>query len=158
MPQRTLDYKVEAKLVASLEGQGISDAIAGLPIPVHAYGPWDSLSYDIDYQAMFSAAAADPARLANLPADLADKASQFGVDLPIPGLGDGEGGGVEGLLEGITGGGESGGGLGGALEGILGGGTQGDQPQEDPTPSEEPEEEQPALVPDLGKQLKGLFD
>ena len=95
--------------------------------------------------------AADPARLANLPADLANKASQFGVDLPIPGLGDGEGGGVGELLEGITG---------GALEGLLGGGTQGDQPQaqEGSAPSEEPEQEQPSLIPELGKQLKGLFD
>ena len=151
LPPRTLDYTVEAKLVASLEGQGSGDALAGLPIPVHAYGPWDQLSYDIDYQTMLNAVAADPARLANLPADLANKASQFGVDLPIPGLGDGEGGGVEGLLEGITG---------GALEGLLGGGTQGDQPQaqEDPAPSEEPEQEQPSLIPELGKQLKGLFD
>jgi AsmA protein len=165
LPPRTLDYNVEAKLVASLEGQGGGDALAGLPIPVHAYGPWDRLSYDIDYEAMFRAAAADPARLANLPADLADKASQFGVNLPIPGLGDGEGGGVGALLEGLTGGGEFGGGLGGVLEGLLGGGTQGDQPQAQegpepsgpsPTPSEEPE--QPSIIPDLGKQLKGLFD
>ena len=151
LPPRTLDYTVEAKLVASLEGQGSGDALAGLPIPVHAYGPWDQLSYDIDYQTMLNAVAADPARLANLPADLANKASQFGVDLPIPGLGDGEGGGVGELLEGITG---------GALEGLLGGGTQGDQPQaqEGSAPSEEPEQEQPSLIPELGKQLKGLFD
>lgn len=151
LPPRTLDYIVEAKLVASLEGQGSGDALAGLPIPVHAYGPWDQLSYDIDYETMLNAVAADPARLANLPADLANKASQFGVDLPIPGLGDGEGGGVEGLLEGITG---------GALEGLLGGGTQGDQPQaqEGSAPSEESEQEQPSLIPELGKQLKGLFD
>ena len=167
LPPRTLDYNAEAKLVASLEGQGGSDALAGLPIPVHAYGSWDKLSYNIDYKSMFAAAAADPARLANLPADLKDKAAQFGVNLPIPGLGGSEGGGLKKALEGVTGGGESGGGLGGALEGILGGGKQTKEPQaqespapseESPAPSDEPKEEQPTLIPDLGKQLKGLFN
>jgi hypothetical protein len=148
LPPRTVDYNAEAKLVASLEGQGSGDALAGLPIPVHVYGPWDQVSYKVDYETMLNAVAADPARLANLPADIADKASQFGVNLPIPGLGggDSEGGGVEGLLEGVTG---------GALEGLLGGTKQEDQP-----PAEEgsEEQEQPSIIPELGKQLKGLFD
>jgi len=132
--------------VASLEGQGASDGIAGLPIPIHAQGPWDSISYDIDYEAMFNAAVLDPELLANMPAAVLDQASQFGVTLPaIPGLSGGEGGG---------------GGLAGALEGLLGGGTQKQQPeaQEGTTPSEEPKEEQPPLVQELGKQLKGLFN
>jgi AsmA protein len=141
LPPRTLDYNAEAMLVASLEGQGSSDALAGLPIPVHVFGTWDNPSYKIDYETMFAAAAADPARLANLPADIAKKASQFGVDLPIPGLGDGEGGG-----------------LGGALEGLLGGGAQSDQPPAEEGAESSEEEPQPSLVPDLGKQLKGLFD
>ena len=161
LPPRTLDYKAEAKLVASLEGQGGSDALAGLPIPIRVNGTWDRLTYKVDYQSMFQAAAADPARLANLPADIAKKASQFGVNLPIPGLGGGEGeaGGVGAVLEGVTGS-EGGGALGGALEGILGGGKKSDPPpaEEGAAPSEEPKEEQPSLVPDLGKQLKGLFD
>jgi AsmA protein len=169
LPPRTLDYNAEAKLVASLEGQGGSDALAGLPIPVHASGSWDRLSYKVDYEAMFKAAAADPARLANLPANLKEKAANFGVNLPIPGLGDGEGG-VKKLLEGATGGksgGESGGGVGGVVEGLLGGGKTSKEPsgqdapasgEESPTTGEEPKQEQPTLVPELGKQLKGLFD
>lgn len=178
LPPRTLDYNVEAKLVPSLEGQGGNDALAGLPIPVHAYGSWSNLSYDIDYEAMFEAAAADPARLANLPADIAEKAAQFGVDLPIPGLGDGEG--LKTILEGATGGatggaaggassgegGDSGGGLGGVVEGLLGG-KKAEQPEaqgestsgeETPSSGEDAKENEPALVPELGKQLKGLID
>lgn len=174
LPPRTLDYKVEAKLVPSLEGQGGTDALAGLPIPVHAYGSWSNLSYDVDYEAMFEAAAADPARLANLPSDIAEKAAQFGVDLPIPGLGDGEG--LKTILEGATGGaaggatgsesGEGGGGLGGVVEGLLGGKksqqpeTQGESTSGGETSSSggDAEKKEPALVPELGKQLKGLFD
>jgi AsmA protein len=167
LPPRTLDYNAQAKLVASLKGQGGSDALAGLPIPVHAYGPWDQLSYDIDYATMFVAVAADPVRLVNLPANIANKALQFGVRLPIPGLGGEMGGGVKAVLEGVTGVGESGGGLGGVLDSLLGGGKQVDQPQaqEQPessgssaTPSNETDQEQPLQVPDLGNQLKGLFD
>ncbi len=161
LPPRTVDYNAVAKLVASLEGQGSSDALAGLPIPVHVYGTWDKPSYKIDYETMFAAAAADPARLANLPSDIANKASQFGVDLPIPGLGGGEGGagGVGAVLEGVTGS-EGGGALGGALEGLLGGGKTSEPPpaEEGAAPSEEPEKEPPSLVPELGKQLKGLFN
>ena len=173
LPPQTLDYNVEAKLIASLEGQGGSDALAGLPIPVHSYGPWDNLSYDVDYATMFSAAALDPARLANLPADIAGKAIDFGVNLSLPGLGGAEGtdgGLLEGVLGGATGG-ESGGesgslgsALGGAVEGILGGSKQ-KQPatEEGPAPTDrEPEptqqEEEPSIVPDAGKLLKGLFN
>lgn len=165
LPPRTLDYKVEAKLVPSLEGQGSTDALAGLPIPVHAHGPWSKLSYDIDYESVLASVAADPARLANLPADLKDKAAKFGIDLP--GLGGGEGGGLEKLLEGATGSGtgsESGSGaasgLGGVVEGLLGG-KKAEEPattDEGSAAGEEPKQEQEPSVKDLGKELKKLFD
>ena len=107
LPPRTLDYRVEAQLVASMEGQGGQDALAGLPIPIHAHGPWDNLSYQVDWASVFQAAALDPSRIANMPTNLLDAAQNFGVALPIPGVG-GEGG-VAGAV-------------GGALQGILGGG------------------------------------
>jgi AsmA protein len=148
LPQ-TLDYNVEAKLVASLEGQGGSDALAGLPIPVHAYGPWDNLSYDVDYVTMFNAVALDPARLANLPADIAGQATNFGIKLP-------------GRLGGV---------LGGAIGGLLGGGGQ-EQPaaEEGPAPTGEgptptvkgpaptQQKKEPSILPDASKLLKGLFN
>jgi hypothetical protein len=98
---------------------------------------------------MFSAVALDPTRLAILPADIASKAFEFGVNLPLPGLG-GESGGL-------------GGALGGAVQQLLGGGEQAQpQAQEGPTPTPTPsqeveQEEQPSIVPDAGKLLKGLF-
>ncbi len=159
MPPQTLDYNVEAKLVASLEGQGGSDALAGLPIPVHAYGPWDNLSYDVDYATMFNAAALDPARLANLPADILGQATNFGVNLP--GLG-GTAGTEGGLLKGV---------LGSAVGGFLGGGepeqpaaAEGSAPTgEGPSPTVEgpaptQQEKEPSIIPDASKLLKGLFN
>ena len=82
LPPRTVDYKLEATLVASLEGQGGGDALAGLPIPVHIFGPWDAVDYQVDYASMLNAAAADPERLKNLPADLAGKAGDLGGNDP----------------------------------------------------------------------------
>ncbi len=107
LPPRTVDYTLEAKLVASLEGQGGQEALAGIPIPVHVHGPWSGLAYDIDWASVFTKAALDPSRVANMPADMKDAAKNLGVALP--GLG-GEAG-TEGL----------GGAVGGALEGVLGG-------------------------------------
>ncbi|MEE9480085.1 MAG: AsmA family protein [Kiloniellales bacterium] len=179
LPPQTLDYNVEAELVASLEGQGGTDALAGLPIPVHVYGPWDNLAYDPDYATMLNAAILDPERLANLPADIAGQATNFGITLPGLGGTEGTGGGLlEGVLGGTTGGTESsgesgglGGILGGAVGGLLGGGgseqpaaEEGPAPTgEGPTPTVEgpaptQQEEEPSIVPDASKLLKGLFN
>lgn len=127
MPPKTVDYGVEAKLVASLEGQGGDDALAGLPIPIRLTGPWSKVDYEIDWETVFMQAAADPERLKNMPAELQDAAKGLGVDLPIPTdlpgsevlegvTGDG---GVGKVLEGVTGGGEEGG-AGAALQEGLG--------------------------------------
>ena len=148
LPPRALDYRVEAKLVASMEGQGGQSALAGLPIPIHVHGSWDSLSYDVDWASVFKAAALDPSRIANMPANLLDAAQNFGVALPIPGVG-GEGGVV--------------GTVGSALQGILGGGKQTETQsttQKGPQPTQQQQEQQqkqPSIVPDVGSILKKLF-
>jgi len=85
MPTQTVDYAVEAKLVASLEGQGGRDALAGLPIPIKVTGPWSGPSYKIDWSSVFRTMASDPERLKTLPSDLSKAAKDFGVSLPIPG-------------------------------------------------------------------------
>ena len=40
LPPQTLDYTVRPKIVGSLQGQGATDALSGLEIPVRITGPW----------------------------------------------------------------------------------------------------------------------
>jgi len=42
LPARSLDYTLRPKLVASLEGQGGAQGLAGVEIPVHITGPWEA--------------------------------------------------------------------------------------------------------------------
>ncbi len=98
MPPRTVDYDVTLKLVASLEGQGGDDALAGVPIPVAVTGPWHQPGYEVNWQSVFNEIALDPAKIAALPADLAETALGLGVELPVAIL-EGVGGGVGAILE-----------------------------------------------------------
>jgi AsmA protein len=90
LPPRSLDYQVEAKLVSSLEGQGSDEALAGLPIPVHAHGPWDNLAFDIDWKTVLGTAVLDPALLENLPDGLSEAAKGLGVVIPGAATGSGD--------------------------------------------------------------------
>ena len=103
LPPQTVDYHVEAKLVASLEGQGSQEALAGLPIPVSIAGPWTDLSYGVDWQNVFQAVAQDPERLTRLPEDLRQLGASLGVALPIPESGGGELEEVVGTITGLFG-------------------------------------------------------
>jgi len=50
----TMDYRVEASVVATTKGQGgvdLSD-LAGLTVPVRIAGPFDALKFEIDYSAV----------------------------------------------------------------------------------------------------------
>ncbi|OAN50650.1 hypothetical protein A6A04_17620 [Paramagnetospirillum marisnigri] len=51
LPQRSVNYRIDPKVVASLEGQGGGNA-AGLVVPVLVTGPWDNLSYRPDLEAL----------------------------------------------------------------------------------------------------------
>jgi len=42
MPDRTIDYTLRPRLVASLEGQGGQQDMSGLEVPLHITGPWDA--------------------------------------------------------------------------------------------------------------------
>ena len=95
MPARTVNYRVEPKVVASLEGQGGAAGAKGLSVPVIIEGPWDNLSYRPDLESLVSDVVKDP-----------EKALE----------------GVKDTVKQIEKGGE--GGLGGVLEGILGGGSE----------------------------------
>ena len=54
LPQRTLNYRVEPKLVASGSGQGGSRDAIGVAVPVIISGPWNKLSYQPDIAGMLS--------------------------------------------------------------------------------------------------------
>ena len=51
LPQRSVDYRVEPKVVGSIEGQGGDAAAKGLAVPVIAEGPWHDIKYRPDLAA-----------------------------------------------------------------------------------------------------------
>ena len=143
MPPQTIDYMLEAKLVASTEGQGGQDALAGLPIPVKITGSWSNPKYDIDWKSVFTEMAKDPSRMKNLPGDLGKAAKNFGVNLP-----------------GASGAGGAGGAGGGSLPSIpgmpQGGGAPpapapGGQPSPTPSQQNQPGPKMPGLPNPFGK-------
>ena len=54
-----MDYLAKATLVATAAGQGGKDAseLKGVMVPVHISGPFTSLSYKLDFDAMIKGAA-----------------------------------------------------------------------------------------------------
>ncbi|HMA15501.1 MAG: AsmA-like C-terminal region-containing protein, partial [Bacteroidota bacterium] len=87
LPQRTVDYLVKPKLVASIEGQGSAADASGITVPIKVTGPWSDVSYRPDLEGMLKEQMGDPSAV-------------------IEQLQDGEG--AKGLLEGLKPGGESG--------------------------------------------------
>ena len=77
LPPRTLDYKVTPKAVASLEGQGGRQDLAGVMVPVLIQGPWDDLSYKPDLAGLVKQQL-DPGKLLE---------GKLPGGLPLPGLG-----------------------------------------------------------------------
>lgn len=59
MPSRSVNYRIEPKVVASTKGQGGGDA-SGIKVPVIVSGPWDNLSYKPDLAGMIDGIAKDP--------------------------------------------------------------------------------------------------
>ncbi|MDP1952152.1 MAG: AsmA family protein, partial [Betaproteobacteria bacterium] len=55
----SMDYLAKATLVATAAGQGGKDAseLKGITVPVRISGPFTSLSYKLDFNAMISGAA-----------------------------------------------------------------------------------------------------
>lgn len=52
MPPKTLNYRVEPKLVASLEGQGASGAAQGIEVPILITGSWSNPRFAPDLASM----------------------------------------------------------------------------------------------------------
>ena len=48
LPKQSVDYRIEPKAVASLQGQGGAGNLGGIAVPIIVQGPWDNLSYQPD--------------------------------------------------------------------------------------------------------------
>lgn len=62
VPKRTVNYRIEPKVVGSLEGQGATAGASGITVPVIVEGPWDNVSYRPDLSGMVTDIAKDPAK------------------------------------------------------------------------------------------------
>lgn len=72
LPARRIDYRIEPRAVATLEGQGGRRDLSGLTVPVIVEGPWDDLTYRPDL-ASVRELIEDPERLG----DLVDQAREI---------------------------------------------------------------------------------
>jgi AsmA protein len=63
LPARRLNYRIEPKAAATLEGQGGQQDVAGLLVPVMITGPWDNLSFAPDLRGVLQDALKDPAKV-----------------------------------------------------------------------------------------------
>jgi AsmA protein len=73
LPKRTLNYRLEPKAAATLEGQGGEREVAGLLVPVIIKGPWDDLTYTPDLSAVARRALEDPEALKEQVEQLGDQ-------------------------------------------------------------------------------------
>jgi len=63
LPPRTLDYRLETKLTASIEGQGSNNDTSGLIIPVRFSGPWHKVTYAPDLEGLLKRGIGSPDQL-----------------------------------------------------------------------------------------------
>ncbi|MEM9625624.1 MAG: AsmA family protein [Pseudomonadota bacterium] len=63
LPAKTVDYRIEPKAAATLEGQEGSTDVAGVLVPVVVQGPFDDLSYKPDLGNLVDQAINDPKAL-----------------------------------------------------------------------------------------------
>jgi AsmA protein len=90
MPQRTVNYRIEPKVVGTLEGQGGAGDVGGVTVPVIVEGPWHDLQYRPDLAGMITGVVKDPAKALE------------GVKGTVEQLKEGAGGGLGQILEGVT--------------------------------------------------------
>ena len=85
LPQRTVDYRIEPKLVAALEGQGGTRDAEGIMVPVIITGPWHDLSYRPDLASVAEEVLKDPGKAAGIAKGALEglkKGGDGGADLP----------------------------------------------------------------------------
>lgn len=124
MPAQTLKYRVDPKVVASLEGQGGNNELSGFSVPVVIDGPWAKPRIYPDISGFLENPAAGLEKLKSLGGGFAAIAGSKPADLVSKiTSGDGLAGTAQkalgGLLKGGNGNQEGGGGIAGAI-GALG--------------------------------------
>ncbi len=60
LPSKTINYRIDPKAAATLEGQGSESEVAGILVPVLVTGPFDDLSYKPDLSGVIDQAIKDP--------------------------------------------------------------------------------------------------
>ena len=115
---QTINYRLEPKAVATLEGQGGDGDVKGLVVPLNIEGPWDSAYPVPDLE---GAALSNIEGIIASPGELGGALTDALQDVEGGGLGEALG---EGLGEGLGG---------GLLDGVLGGGARS---QSDVAPSD----------------------
>ncbi|WP_419901699.1 AsmA family protein [Kiloniella sp.] len=97
MPPKTLDYRVEPKLVGDLEGQGGDSGASGLAVPLLITGSWSDPKIAPDLAGALTDKLKDPASLIE-----SVTGGEGGVEipkLPLGGESSGEGSAVEEVIE-----------------------------------------------------------
>jgi AsmA protein len=87
LPLRTVDYRVEPKLVAALEGQGGTKEAEGITVPVVISGPWHDLSYRPDLSGVAKEILKNPEKAAEAAKGALEglkKGGDGGKDIPVP--------------------------------------------------------------------------
>ena len=62
LPKRTVNYRIEPKVVMTSQGQGGSAKASGIMVPVVVSGPWHDLSYKPDLGALVKQQLGDPSK------------------------------------------------------------------------------------------------
>lgn len=63
LPAKRVDYRIDPKAAATLEGQGSETEVAGILVPVLVTGPFDNLDYKPDLSGVIDQAIKDPGAL-----------------------------------------------------------------------------------------------
>jgi AsmA protein len=87
LPKRSLQYRIQPKAVASLEGQGGKADLAGVMVPVIVEGPWDNLGYHPDLGAVLQGQLGQiKGKVPNIPLPATGSGKTTPTNpLPIPG-------------------------------------------------------------------------
>ena len=84
MPKRSVNYRIEPKVVASTKGQGSSADASGIKVPVVVSGPWDNLSYKPDLAGVIDGIVKDPKKALEWIKNLIPRQGGSGGALPKP--------------------------------------------------------------------------